>query len=71
MRKETESNINEVYYNVKPHLDNERTTEELREMCQNCEAYCGSEHEYGECEDKMCFKFWLAFKYLEWINGYR
>lgn len=27
MRKETESNINEVYHNVKPHLDNERTTE--------------------------------------------
>ena len=69
MRPETIKNMEEAYKHIKPYLDNEKCTEELREMCQCCEAYCGGTHDYDECKDKMCFKFYLAFVYLEWYNS--
>ena len=25
---------------------------------------------YEECKDEICFKFFLAFEYLEWLNSY-
>ena len=53
------------------YLDDEESTEELREMCQNCEAYAGIEHDYAECKGKMCFNFYLAFEYLEWGNAFK
>lgn len=70
MRKSTENNINEAYENIKQYLDDEESTKDLREMCQNCEKYCGEQHDFEECEDLICFKFWLAYEYLEWSNGY-
>ena len=39
-------------------------------MCSKCEKYCGKEHNYEECKDEICFKFFLAFEYLEWLNSY-
>ena len=40
-------------------------------MCNYCEKYCGNEHNYTECEDMMCFKFWLAYTYLDVTNSYK
>ena len=52
-------------------LDDEESTEELREMCQHCEAYAGIKHDYTECKGKMCFNFYLAFVDLEWRNAFK
>lgn len=70
MRESTENNINEAYENIKQYLDDEESTKDLRKMCQNCEKYCGEQHDFEECKDLICFKFWLAYEYLEWSNGY-
>ena len=43
---------------------------ELIEMCKNCEGYCGEEHDYTECKDKKCFKFFLAYYYLQWSTSW-
>lgn len=39
---------------------------ELREMCMACEAWHGAEHDYNDCRNKPCFKFWFADQYLLW-----
>lgn len=70
MHKKTQRNIEEEYENIKPYLKNDDCTKELREMCSHCERYCGKEHDFTECEDMMCFKFFLAYKYLNLINSY-
>lgn len=66
MNKSTEQKIKESYEHISPYLDNEKCSEDLREMCKCCEQYCGLEHDYSECKDKQCFKFYLAYEYLEW-----
>ena len=71
MRVETKNNINCAYNNVKKYLNDVKVTKELREMCKYCEKYCGNEHDYTECEDMMCFKFWLAYTYLDVTNSYK
>lgn len=70
MSRGVERKINEAYLHIKPYLDDEETTESLVEMCQNCECYCGEEHNWDECCDKACFRFWLAYIYLEWCDAY-
>jgi len=70
MRNETKRNIEESYENIKLYLNDPSCTAELIEMCDSCEAYCGSNHDYSECKDRMCFKMYLAFNYLDLINGY-
>lgn len=71
MYKQTERNLEEAYKHISNYMKHEETTEELREMCSVCELYSGPEHDYEECRNKMCFKFWLAFQYLEWSNAFR
>ena len=71
MYKETERQLNAAYHHIQNYLDDEESTEELREMCQSCEAYAGIEHDYTECKGKMCFNFYLAFEYLEWDNAFK
>lgn len=66
----TLSQLEETKKHMKPYMDDEEETKELREMCKYCGDYCGKEHDYTECEDKECFNFWLAFQYLEWKNSY-
>ena len=63
MLKETEDRM-------KPYMSDMNSTRQLRAMCKNCEAYCGKHHDYSECKDKWCFKFWLAYEHLHWISGY-
>lgn len=66
MRKETERQIKESYNHIKPYLEND---EELGEMCRRCEWYCGGKHDFEDCLDMPCFRFYLAYEYLEWLNS--
>ena len=65
MDKKLESQLEEAYQHIKPYL---KYQVELPEMCKHCERYCGKNHDYDECTDMMCFKFYLAYVYLDWSN---
>ena len=41
---------------------------DIKEMCNKCECYCGKEHNYEECRNNNCFRFYLAYKYLLYLN---
>ena len=70
MNKQTERQIEESYRHIKPYLsDTDECGKELRKMCEVCEAYYGAEHDWEECRNKPCFKFYLAYEYLEWFNS--
>lgn len=69
MNKETNRQLEESYNHIKPYI--KTCCPELEKMCDKCENYCGKEHDYEECKDEICFKFFLAFKYLEWSNSFR
>lgn len=62
--------IKECREHMRNYMHNEESTMELREMCKSCEAYCGRKHDYDECKDKQCFRFWLAYKYLNWVKAF-
>ena len=70
MARTTEQKINECYEHILPYLKDENCSKELRKMCDKCESYCGAEHDYVECKDNQCFKFYLAYEYLEWSGSY-
>ncbi|WP_407453536.1 hypothetical protein [Methanobrevibacter sp.] len=53
----------EAYQHIKPYLNK---TEDLKKMCESCEGYCGEEHNYEECRNMQCFKFYLSHVYLNW-----
>lgn len=63
--------IEECRKHMEPYMQDQENTEELRQMCMNCESYCGKKHNYEECADKMCFRFWLSYEYLKWCNAFR
>ena len=69
MRK-IDKQIEECRNHMKPYMKNEESTNELREMCKCCEVDCGKEHDYDECRNKPCFRFWLAYEYLGWMNAF-
>lgn len=60
----------EVEEQLEPYMEDMEQTEELREMCKNCNSYCGEKHDYNKCKGKQCYKFWLAYEYLCWEDGY-
>lgn len=53
IKKKTENNLKECYSHIKPYM---KDCKELKELCSNCEFYCGKDHNYEECENKICFK---------------
>ena len=61
-----ESQLEEAHKHIEPYLKDQT---ELSEMCKFCERYCGKNHDYSECTDMMCFKFYLAYVYLDWCNN--
>ena len=70
MDKKTKGQIEESYNHIKPYLGNANGCgRELREMCNRCERYCGKKHDWEECLDMPCFRFFLAYIYLEWLNS--
>ena len=70
IEEKTKRQIEESYNHIESYLDDSEITEELREMCKNCEMYCGMEHDYEECRNNPCFNFWLCFEYMEWRNAF-
>lgn len=66
----TENHIQEAYKHIKPYLDSETDCKPLHDMCRNCERWCGTEHDYSECENMNCFKFYLAYEYLCWSEAW-
>lgn len=70
MHEETARQLEETRAHMANYMHHEDSVEELHAMCSHCEAFCGNEHDYAECEDRLCFKFWLAFQYLEWMNSW-
>ena len=66
MDRKIENQIEEAYIHIKPYL---KSQTELAEMCNHCEQYCGKEHNYEHCREMMCFKFYLAYEYLNWTNN--
>ena len=60
--------LEEAYAHIKPYIKNES---ELFEMCMTCECWNGKDkHDYDECRNKPCFRFWLAFVYLHWETSW-
>ena len=66
MEKKTKQQIEESYNHIKPYLKDDT---ERRDMCLRCECYMAPEHDYEDCRDMPCFRFYLAYKYLEWLNS--
>lgn len=62
--------IIECKNHIWPYIKKEECTKELREMCKNCEMYCGLDHDYELCEGQKCFRFWLGYEYLKWTNSF-
>lgn len=62
--------IEECWKHIKNYLDKIDDFPELKAMCDQCEVYCGKEHDYVECRENPCFICWLALEYLEWSDGY-
>lgn len=59
--------LQEAYKHIKPYMDKEEGSfGELCKMCHYCEKWYGKEHDDSECENMPCFKFWLAYVYLNW-----
>lgn len=68
---ELEQRLDEKYKSIKPYLNNKKCCGKLHNMCQDCEQYMGLEqHDYEHCKDKSCFRFYLAYAYLETTIGY-
>ena len=61
--------LDEAYKHFLPYINREQPYM-LREMCENCEMYCGKRHNYEYCKDNACFMNWLAFAYLDWATSY-
>lgn len=68
--QELERRIEESYNHIKPYLKGEDQNKELREMCKSCDVYCGKEHDYLECRERPCFRFWLCYEYMRWAISF-
>lgn len=58
-----ERRLEDSYEHINQHLDDKK---ELKDMCSRCERYRGKRHNYDECLDMPCFKFFLGYLYLKW-----
>lgn len=67
MNKKIQRKLKESYNHIEPYLNEEK---ELKNMCQYCEVYCGEKHNYEDCLNMTCFKFYLAYSYLEWETSW-
>lgn len=62
--------LQESWEHINPYIDDESINGELHKMCKVCEAWYGAEHDYKNCIDKPCFRFWLAYQYLLWVTSW-
>ena len=72
MNKQVERKLNEAYQHIKRHINDSNVGSELRKMCACCECWYPNpeEMDYKQCFDKPCFKFWLAYVYLDWETAF-
>lgn len=61
-----EDQLEEAYNHIKPYI---KSDTKLPEMCKYCEHWCGKQHNYEHCLNMQCFKFYLAYVYLDWRNN--
>ena len=59
--------LEEAEKHIMPYI---KEKECLREMCKRCELFRGEEHDYSKCKNMWCYKFFLAYVYLEWESSY-
>lgn len=62
--------LQEAWEHFKSHFNSEESKCELRQMRECCEAWYGAEYNYSDCRNKQCFRFWLAYLYLNWEESY-
>lgn len=67
--KEMNSRLNDTYSRIRPYLKTE--CPELKEMCKVCECWYADKHDYEDCKDKPCFRFFLAYKCLHYSIGWK
>ena len=76
MKDKTERQLNEALDNLKLCYENDcgeliiDEDEDLTKMCEKCGGWYGECHDYTECVGRQCFNYYLAFYYLDWVNGY-
>lgn len=66
-KSKVEDKLQEYYKKFEGSIPEDK---ELQEMCKNCENWCGEKHDYSECRNKPCFRFFLAYGYLNWETGW-
>lgn len=66
--EELNMRLNDTYSRVKPYLKTEHP--ELKKMCETCECWYADGHNYEDCKDKPCFRFWLAHECLHYEIGW-
>lgn len=69
MREATKIQIEEDWKRIKPYLNREYP--ELTDMCKRCEEWCGENHDYEECLENPCFKFFRCYAYLDFANTFK
>lgn len=69
-KEKVDRKIEESHNHIKPYLNDSNLCGELHDMCRNCERWCGKEHDYSECENMKCFKFYLAYEYMLWAESW-
>lgn len=67
METNVKRKLQEAEEHIEPYIKEQKC---LREMCKRCEQYCGKDHDYHECKDMWCYKFYLAYVYLEWSTSF-
>ena len=70
MYDKTKRQLEECYKHMKPYLSDKEENAELYEMCKKCPNYNGENHDFENCREKWCFKFYLGWQYLEWVNSF-
>ena len=44
---------------------------EIERQLEECYEHIKPYMDYEDCRNRNCFKFYLAYKYLEWDNSYK
>lgn len=63
----SEKQRNEVFEHLKPYLEDDETTEDLRKICIECD--CGGFSDINEnCRGCCAMELWLSNEYGEWVS---
>ena len=66
----TKDSREEVIKHLKPYMDDEETTEDLRKCCERCEDYVGKEHDFEQCRCPI-LEMWYELEYYRWCDSSR